>query len=109
MNNAQNITDLIANMTPQVYDNLRTAVEIGKWPDGSRLTQAQQDNTLQLVMAYQSKVLKSTEHFTVGEDGQIVNRNKQALKDQFKPDQPSTDSFNKQSQPGIARFTHDDI
>lgn len=95
-----NINDMIKNITPEVYENLRGAVEIGKWPDGTPLTQAQKDNSLQLVMAYQSKVLKSTEHFSVGEDGQIVNRNKDELKNQFK---------DHNDQPGIARFTHNDI
>ncbi|MFT5164541.1 MAG: hypothetical protein ACI9FJ_003143 [Alteromonadaceae bacterium] len=106
-----NINELVKNITPAVYENLRVAVETGKWPDGNRLTQAQKDNTLQLVMAYQSKVLKSQEHFTVGEDGHIVNRKKDELKNQFKPGSQSKHQSvtSAEAQPGIARFTHDDI
>ncbi|MFT4926671.1 MAG: hypothetical protein ACI8WB_002769 [Phenylobacterium sp.] len=89
------IETMTDNMSQPVFERLRTAVETGKWPNGAPLNDGQKEHTLQLVMAYQSKVLKSTEHFTVGEDGHIVNRKKQDLKDQFKP--------------GIARFTHDDI
>lgn len=105
-----NINELVKNITPEVYENLRGAVETGKWPDGASLTQEQKDNSLQLVMAYQSKVLKSTEHFSVGADGNIVNRNKNELKNQFKPANPSGQSpLQPSEQPGIARFTHDDI
>jgi uncharacterized protein YeaC (DUF1315 family) len=96
-----NINELVKNLTPDVYENLRTAVELGKWPDGKPLTDEQKQNTLQLVMAYQSKVLKSTEHFTVGADGQIVNRKKSDLQNQYKE---KTDDAE-----GIARFKHDDI
>ena len=96
-----NINELVKNLTPDVYENLRTAVELGKWPDGKPLNDAQKDNSLQLVMAYQAKVLKSTEHFTVGADGQIVTRNKNDLKNQFKEETDDAE--------GIARFKHDDI
>ena len=96
-----NINELVKNLTPDVYENLRTAVELGKWPDGKPLNDAQKDNSLQLVMAYQAKVLKSTEHFTVGADGQIVNRNKNDLTNQFKEETDDAE--------GIARFKHDDI
>jgi uncharacterized protein YeaC (DUF1315 family) len=95
------INELVKNLTPDVFDNLRTAVELGKWPDGKPLTDEQKQNTLKLVMAYQSKVLKSTEHFTVGADGQIVNRKKSDLQNQYKE---KTDDAE-----GIARFKHDDI
>ena len=32
------INELVASMTPEVYQRLATAVEIGKWPDGVALT-----------------------------------------------------------------------
>lgn len=36
-----NIDDMIAGMTPEVYQRLVTAVELGKWPDGVALTPEQ--------------------------------------------------------------------
>ena len=33
--------DLIRNITPDVYESLKLAVEIGKWADGRKLTQEQ--------------------------------------------------------------------
>lgn len=96
-----NIDAMVANLSPEVYENLKTAVELGKWPDGAALSEEQKAQTLQLVMAYQAKVLKSQEHFTVGADGNIVNRNKNELKNQFKEQADEDDA--------IARFNHDDL
>ena len=36
-----NIDDMINGMTPEVYQRLVTAVELGKWPDGVALTPEQ--------------------------------------------------------------------
>ncbi len=36
-----NIDDMIAGMTPEVYQRPVTAVELGKWPDGVALTPEQ--------------------------------------------------------------------
>jgi uncharacterized protein YeaC (DUF1315 family) len=100
-----NITQMANNLSPEIYENLKTAVETGKWTDGTELNEAQKQQTLQLVMVYQSQVLKSQQHFSVGSDGQIVNRDKNYLKNQFKQDaeQPI------EAAPDIARFNHDDI
>lgn len=95
------VTQMVSNMTPEVYENLKTAVELGKWPDGTALNEAQKENTLQLVMAYQSVVLKSKQHFNVGEDGKIVQLSKSQLKNQHNPDA--------QDPSAIARFNHDDL
>ncbi len=97
------IENMVTNLSPEVYERLKTAVETGKWPDGAVLSDEQKAQSLQLVMAYQAKVLKSTEHFTVGADGEIVNRNKSELKTQFKQQASEAD------QDAIARFNHDDL
>ena len=31
------LDELIQSLTPEMYQNLRTAVELGRWPDGRRL------------------------------------------------------------------------
>lgn len=43
-----NLDEIINSMTPEVYQRLSTAVELGKWPDGVALTPEQKDNSLQL-------------------------------------------------------------
>ncbi len=84
-------------MAPETYQKLADAVATGRWADGTSLSAEQKEQTLQLVLAYQSTVLKSTELFTVGPDGQIVQKSKAELKKQFAD--PAA----------IARFTHDDL
>jgi uncharacterized protein YeaC (DUF1315 family) len=43
---------LIAGMTPEIHQNLKTAVELGKWPNGERLTPEQVEHCMQAVIAY---------------------------------------------------------
>ena len=50
-----NIEQMIDNMTPEIYQRLVTAVELGKWPDGVALTDEQKENSRQLVMLWQSR------------------------------------------------------
>ncbi len=91
------IKQLVQSLTHDTWLSLRQAVETGKWPDGTKLTEEQRENTMQLVIAYQSQVLKSKEHFTVGEDGNLIHKSKSELKRQFKQEED------------IARFNQDDI
>jgi len=62
------------------------AVELGKWPDGVKLTPEQKEYSLQAVMLYQARHNVDAQHMTVGTDGQIVTKSKQELKQQFSQD-----------------------
>ena len=44
---------LIKKLDPTIYKNLTLAVEIGKWPNGDRLTQEQRGVSLQAIIAYE--------------------------------------------------------
>lgn len=77
------VKDLIACMTPEIYQRLRQAVELGKWPDGVALTTEQKENSLQAVMLWQSMHNVEAQHMSIGTDGQIVMKSKQELKQQF--------------------------
>ena len=46
-----NVEQLLAAMTPDVYERLRQAVETGKWPDGKVLSDEQKENCLQAGIA----------------------------------------------------------
>ena len=48
---------LLDSITPEVYENLKRAVELGKWPDGKRLTEEQRQTSMQAVIAYELKHL----------------------------------------------------
>jgi uncharacterized protein YeaC (DUF1315 family) len=43
---------MISSMTPEVYESLKRAVELGKWPNGERLTAEQKATCLRAVIAY---------------------------------------------------------
>ncbi len=45
--------EMIENITPDIYQNLKLAVEIGKWPDGRKLTLEQKELTLQAMIAWE--------------------------------------------------------
>lgn len=47
-----NYNDLIANLTPEIYENIKRAVELGKWPNGLVLSKEQKEHCLQAIIAY---------------------------------------------------------
>ncbi len=95
-----NIDALLAAMTPEVYTRLRQAVETGKWPDGTVLSEEQRESCMQAVLLYQSKIKKSSEHMTVNEAGEIVHKSKREFREALQAEQDKNT---------IARFGQDDI
>ncbi|WP_371261080.1 MULTISPECIES: YeaC family protein [unclassified Enterobacter] len=75
--------ELISSMTPEVYQRLATAVELGKWPDGVALTPEQKENSLQLVMMWQARHNTDAQHMTIDTRGEMVMKSKQQLKEDF--------------------------
>jgi uncharacterized protein len=53
----ESIGDILDLMDPEVHENLKTAVELGKWPDGRRLTPEQLEYCLQAIIAYEQQHL----------------------------------------------------
>lgn len=47
-----NYEELIQAMTPDMHQSLQRAVELGKWPDGRKLTVEQRDICMRAVIAY---------------------------------------------------------
>ena len=72
--------DVLRAMTPEIYERMREAVETGRWPDGQKLTPAQLENAMELVMVYQAKRLEQDEHFTIAPSGELVMKSKGDLK-----------------------------
>lgn len=52
---------IIDAMTPEIYQNLKRAVEIGKWPDGRALTAEQRELSMQAVIVYEAKFVEEKE------------------------------------------------
>lgn len=46
------LNKLVSNVTPDVYESLKKAIEIGKWDNGIKLSKEQIENSLQIIIAY---------------------------------------------------------
>ena len=53
------VRQLIDTMTPDIYQKLKQAVELGKWPNGKALSQQQRGLRLQAVIAYEERLPES--------------------------------------------------
>ena len=49
------LRQLLDSITPEVYDSLKRAIEIGKWPDGRPLAEGQKELCIQAVIAYDAR------------------------------------------------------
>lgn len=49
--------EMIENITPDIYQSLKLAVEIGKWPDGRKLSAEQRELSLQAMIAWELRNL----------------------------------------------------
>jgi len=47
------IEQLIASMTPEIYNNMKTALELGRWGDGRTVTPEQKEYTLEAMIRYE--------------------------------------------------------
>ncbi|WP_299001926.1 DUF1315 family protein [uncultured Shewanella sp.] len=103
----KDINEMIQQMPQAVYERLVSAVELGKWEDGSVLTDEQRASTQQVVMLYQAKKLQQTDHFTIGQRGQINELSKAQLKKQFQA-QVNDDAADFKGE-SIAAFKNDDL
>lgn len=48
-----NIEQMLSILDENIVDRLRTAVELGKWPNGVALTQEQRETCMQAVLAWE--------------------------------------------------------
>lgn len=54
---ADSFQQLLDSITPDIYQRLRTAVEIGKWPNGIALTEEQKALSMQAMISFEAKHL----------------------------------------------------
>jgi uncharacterized protein YeaC (DUF1315 family) len=48
------LEDLIRSINPEIYSNLKSAVELGRWPNGKKLTKEQVSLCLEAIFHYES-------------------------------------------------------
>lgn len=84
-----NINDLLNSITPDIYDNLKRAIELGKWPNGEKLTAEQKEHCMQAVIAYELKHKPEQErtgyippksHSHCGGEGEVAEAEEKPLK-----------------------------
>jgi len=51
------VESILQMMTPEVHEGLRAAVEIGRWPDGTRLSVEHRELCMQAVIAWEARHL----------------------------------------------------
>ena len=49
------LQQLLKSITPEIYQQLQKAVEIGKWPDGRSITEDQRSLCMQAIIAYDQR------------------------------------------------------
>ena len=49
------LDELIASITPDIYQRIKRAVEIGKWDNGAPLSDEQREQCLQAIIVYDDK------------------------------------------------------
>ena len=46
------LQQLLESITPDIYESLKRAIEIGRWPDGRAISDGQRELCIQAVIAY---------------------------------------------------------
>lgn len=64
--------DVIGNMQPDVYQQLKESLELSKWPNGTPLTQEQKEHCMQAIIAYEHRNLPANQHTGYVELGKKV-------------------------------------
>ncbi|OOS07216.1 hypothetical protein SAMN02745664_105104 [Moraxella cuniculi DSM 21768] len=72
-----NKQDILNSLTPEIVEKFRTAIEIGRWENGERLTDAQRATCMQAVMVWEHEYLPVSErtgyiHRPVKDDGTVA-------------------------------------
>ena len=57
-----NLQQLLNSISPEIYENLKRAIELGKWLDGSKISLDQRELCMQAIIAYEHKHLPPEEH-----------------------------------------------
>ena len=75
-------TDLIQRITPETYKTLRLAMEIGKWGDGSKLTQEQKELPMLAMIVWEQANLPEEERTGYMGGQECAKQTKKKLSDE---------------------------
>jgi len=72
-----NLQALLASITPEIHQNLKRAVELGRWENGERLSPEQVELCLQAIIAYDEMHLSAEEKVGYIDRSKIKNKSGQ--------------------------------
>lgn len=81
--------ELLESVNPDTYQSLKRAVELGKWPDGKKITREQRGLCLQAVISWETSHLPENErsgyippkkHSHCGGEGELAEPEVNTLK-----------------------------
>jgi len=88
------ITALLATMTPEIHRALKTAVELGHWENGEKLTAQQKEHSLQAIIAYDKAFISPQERVGfISREGSTCNKS-DAKQKSARPDDKSQNRNN---------------
>lgn len=75
-------SQVVDNLSPEIIEKLTTAIEIGRWESGEKLTSEQIESAMQAVMVWQAKHIDNSdsEPFIVGPKGELFTGKGEAHK-----------------------------
>ncbi|WP_367110880.1 YeaC family protein [uncultured Psychrobacter sp.] len=85
---------ILSSLTPEIVDKFREAIELGKWPDGRKLTAEQRETCMQAVMIWEHEHLPPSDrtgfiHKPIKEDGSVVGAECDVEHEQHYPNLPN--------------------
>lgn len=72
----ESLAELIDNISPAIYDSLKSAIELRKWSDGSRLSSDQVDQCMQALILYEAENLPQQQRTGFGLPGRCSKQRK---------------------------------
>jgi uncharacterized protein YeaC (DUF1315 family) len=54
---SKSIEVMLEQLTPEMIEQIKSAIEIGKWPDGSSVKAEQLEHCMQLLILYEARTL----------------------------------------------------
>jgi uncharacterized protein YeaC (DUF1315 family) len=50
-----NLEQLLSTITPEIYQSMKKSIELGKWPDGRKLTKEQKALCMEAIIYFENK------------------------------------------------------
>ncbi|NLD13569.1 MAG: YeaC family protein [Gammaproteobacteria bacterium] len=72
---------MIDDINPETYASLRQSLELGKWPDGTRLSREQKELTMMAIIAWEQKNLPEEQRTGYLGGDQCASKSNQASVD----------------------------